>query len=400
VACCPGNITRFLASVPGYVYAQSGDKLYVNLFVASDSEIKLDNGSVVKLKQETRYPWDGAVKMTVDPGQAAEFTLNVRIPGWARNEPAPGDLYHYAGKFSGQATLKVNGQAVPVKLEKGYAAVSRSWKPGDTVELDLPMPIRRIAANPNVDADRNRLALQRGPLVYAAEWPDNPNKDVRNIMLPENAKLTAEFRPDMLKGVTVIKGRSVGLAKDAKGAIKKTEQDFVAIPYYTWANRGRGPMAVWLPTVEGAAKPTPYPTLSTMSTVTVSGRETRRIPANINDGEDPPSSNDMSAHYDWGPRRGEAQWAEMAFPKATEVSQVELYWFDDSGRGQVRVPASWRVLYQDGNQWKPIETQDAYGVATDQYNKVTFKPVTTPALSVEITAQPEFAVGVQEWKVK
>jgi hypothetical protein len=137
-----------------------------------------------------------------------------------------------------------------------------------------------------------------------------------------------------------------------------------------------------------------------MSTVTVSGRETRRIPANINDGEDPPSSNDMSAHYDWWPRRGEAQWAEMAFPKATEVSQVELYWFDDSGRGQVRVPASWRVLYQDGNQWKPIETQDAYGVATDQYNKVTFKPVTTPALRVEITAQPEFAVGVQEWKVK
>jgi hypothetical protein len=137
-----------------------------------------------------------------------------------------------------------------------------------------------------------------------------------------------------------------------------------------------------------------------MSTVTVSGSERRRIPANINDGEDPPSSNDMSAHYDWWPRRGESQWAEMAFPKATAVSEAELYWFDDTGRGQVRVPASWRLLYQDGGQWRPVETQGAYGVAVNQYNKVTFKPVTTTALRVEITAQPEFAVGVQEWKVK
>jgi hypothetical protein len=310
--------------VPGYVYAQSVDRLYVNLFVASDAAIKLDNGRLVKMKQETRYPWDGAVKMTLDPDQAGEFTVNVRIPGWARNEPAPSDLYRYADKFAEQPTLKVNNRAVPLELDKGYVAVSRSWKAGDTLELNLPMPIRRVAAHPNVEADRYRVALQRGPLVYAAEWPDNPNKNVRNIVLPENAKLTAEHRPDLLKGVTVIKGRSIGLTMDAKGALQKSEQDFLAIPYYTWANRGRGPMAVWLPTVESAAKPTPFPTLATMSTVTVSGSERRRIPANINDGEDPPASNDMSAHYDWWPRRGESQWAEMALPKATAVSEAEL----------------------------------------------------------------------------
>jgi DUF1680 family protein len=397
VACCPGNMTRFLASVPGYVYAQSGDKLFVNLYVANKAEIKLDGGRTVNVTQETRYPWDGAVKLTVNPDKAGDFSVNIRIPGWARNEPVPSDLYRFTDKAP-DPVLKVNGRAVPIKLDKGYATLSRNWKAGDTVELTLPMPVRRVVAHEQVAADRGRVTLQRGPLVYAAEWPDNADGKVRNLMLPDNAKLTAEFRPDLLKGVTVIKSRAVALALDEKGGLKKTEQDFTAIPYYSWANRGRGQMMVWIPVNEASAKPAPFPTIATTSTVSASGRP-HGSPRTINEGEDPSASNDSSSYFDWWPERGAIQFAEYTFAKPATVSECELYWFDDTGRGSVRVPASWRILYKDGNDWKPVENPSAYGVDRDRYNKVTFKPVATGGLRVEVTMQKEWSAGIQEWKV-
>ncbi|MBS1856957.1 MAG: glycoside hydrolase family 127 protein [Acidobacteria bacterium] len=257
VACCPANITRFLASLPGYVYAQRGGELYVNLFAGSSAQIKLDAGPTVRITQETRYPWEGAVRMTVNPAQPARFTLRVRIPGWARNEPVPSGLYRFVDQIAEQPSLKVNGRAVPLKLESGYVAIERTWKAGDRVDLALPMPVRRIAANSAVAADRGRVALQRGPIVYAAEWPDNPNGKVRNLVLPPSATLTAEWRPDLLKGVTVVKSRAIALQTGPAGKVEKTSQDFLAIPYYAWANRGPGQMVVWLPADEAAAHPLP-----------------------------------------------------------------------------------------------------------------------------------------------
>src|SRR5215468_10810468 len=242
VACCPGNMTRFLASVPGYVYAQQGDTIYVNLFVGSASEIEMDNGRKVKLTQETRYPWDGAVKLTVTPVKNGKFNLNVRIPGWARNEAAPSDLYHFLDLVNEPVMLKVNSELVPLNMEKGYVSIRRKWKKGDVIALTLPMPVRRVVANDQVAADRGRVALQRGPIVYCAEWPDNPDGRVRNLLLPDSAKLVAEFRPELLNGVTVLKSRSLALSFDAQGNTLKKVQDFTAIPYYAWANRGRGEM--------------------------------------------------------------------------------------------------------------------------------------------------------------
>ncbi|HET6897714.1 MAG TPA: glycoside hydrolase family 127 protein, partial [Vicinamibacteria bacterium] len=194
VACCPGNMTRFLASVPGYVYAQQGDTLYVNLYVANTAQVKMDGGRTVGVVQETRYPWDGAVKITVRPDKAGPFAMNVRVPGWARGEALPSDLYRFADTSNEPVTLKVNGQTVPVTVDKGYARIDRRWKSGDVVELSLPMPIRRVRANPAVEADQGRVALQRGPLVFAAEWPDNPGGHVRNLLVADNAALTSEFR--------------------------------------------------------------------------------------------------------------------------------------------------------------------------------------------------------------
>jgi uncharacterized protein len=399
VACCPGNITRFIASVPGYVYARKGDTLYVNLFVGSTADIKMDNGRTVKLTQETRYPWDGAVKMTVNPDRSSKFTMNVRVPGWARQEAVPSDLYSFLDKVGEPVTLKVNGKPVALQINKGYVSLTRAWKKGDVIELGLPMPVRRVIANEQVEADRGRVALQRGPLVYCAEWPDNPNGQVRNLLLPDTAKLTAEFKPELLNGVMVIKSKAFGLSLDAQGKVIKNEQDFLAIPYYSWANRGRGQMMVWLPNVEAKAKPRPYPTLATTSKVSLA-RRTRLNPAAINDGEEPRSSNDATAYFDWWPAKGATEWVEYAFEKTSTVSHTEVYWFDDTGRGEVRVPASWRLLYKVGDEWKPVEITEAYGVEKDKYNRVTFKPVTTTGLRLEVTMQQNWSAGIQEWKVK
>ncbi|HKX31416.1 MAG TPA: glycoside hydrolase family 127 protein [Blastocatellia bacterium] len=402
VACCPGNITRFLASVPGYAYAQRGDALYVNLFAGSTADIEMDNGRRVEVIQQTRYPWDGAVKMTVNPDQSSPLTIHVRIPGWARNEVVPSDLYRFQDKVEEPVKLKVNGLPVPLKIENGYVALNRTWKKGDVIELGLPMPVRRIVANEQVAADRGRVALQRGPIVYCAEWPDNPDGHVRNLMLPDTAKLKAEFRPELLNGVMTIKGRAFGLNLDEQGKVQKREQNFLAIPYYSWANRGRGEMVVWIPNNETNARPRPFPNLAMTGKVTVSsGRENSRLsPRAINDGEEPSSSGDASSYYDWWPKKGGTEWVEYAFAKPTPVAQAEIYWFDDTGHGEVRVPQSWRLLYKDGNDWKPVEEASPYGVEKDRYNKVTFKSVTTTGLRLEMTAQPNWAVGLHEWKVK
>ena len=184
---------------------------------------------------------------------------------------------------------------------------------------------------------------------------------------------------------------------DAQGKAVKTEQTLVAIPYSTWANRGRGEMLVWIPRTEAAARPTPYPTIATLSRVTTSGRKN---PRGINDGEEPAASNDASAYFDWWPTKGTTEWIEYALPTAATVSASDVYWFDDTGRGEVRVPQSWRLLYKDGHDWKPVETRSTYGVEKDRYNAVTFTPVTTTNLRLEVTMQPGWSAGVQEWKVR
>ncbi len=228
-ACCPGNITRFMASVPGYFYARRGRTIYVNLFASGVAEIKLDDGRTVTLTQETRYPWDGAIRLTVQPDKPGKLGIRLRIPGWARNEAAPGGLYTFTDKLKASPALRVNGKLARIMLEDDYAVLDRRWQKGDVIELDLPMPVRRVVANIQVEADRGRVALQRGPIVYCLEWPDNPGVSVRDAVLPDGEKLAAQFEPDLLNGVETIKA----------GRLK-------AIPYYAWANRGQGDMEVWI----------------------------------------------------------------------------------------------------------------------------------------------------------
>jgi DUF1680 family protein len=417
VACCPGNITRFMASVPGYIYATRGSSIYVNLFAGGSADIDTSAGKVT-VRQETRYPWDGAVHIVVTPDRARSFAVNVRIPGWAREEPVPSDLYRFSDAPAPKPTIKVAGRALPVPAGGGgFVTIDRVWHPGDAIDVDLPMPVRRIRANEQVEADRGRVALQRGPIVYAAEWPDNPDGKVRNILLPDASRLSSSFRPDLLNGVVVVTGRAYGLSKDARGGVVKREQPFTAIPYATWANRGRGQMAVWLASTDAAARPAPYPTVATTSTLTHS--PSNKNIHNIVDGEDPASSDDPASYFDWWPRNGcsadaapstntgrparpcsKGEWIEMTFAKPATVSESSVYWFDDTGHGGVRVPQSWRLLYRDGSEWKPVDAQGAYDTTKNQYNVVHFTPVTTTALRLELTMQPRVSAGVQEWSVK
>ena len=400
VACCPGNITRFMASVPGYVYGQKGDSVWVNLFMASSSDIRLDNGRTLKIVQETRYPWDGDVKMTVTPDQAAAAALYVRIPGWAREEPMPSDLYRFAEKTDLTPTLKVNGRNVPIKLDKGYVAVTRTWNNGDVVELRLPMPVRRVVANEQVAADRGRVAIQRGPIVYAAEWADNPGGKVRNLVLPSNSKLTTEFRPALLNGVTVVKGRAESLARDAQGKVVSTQQDFTAIPYSAWANRGKGEMIVWLPSSEAYAKPAAYPTLTSRAKVTTS-RPPHGGPATAVQDDEEPTETDPGTHFDWWNARGTTEWVQYTFDKPHSVSRSEVFWFVDSAKGGgCAVPASWRLLYLDGEEWKPVENSGPYGVEKGAYNHVAFKPVRTTAMRLEVRIQDRISTGINKWRVE
>jgi len=241
-ACCPTNIVRFMPSLPGYAYAQQADNVYVNLFIAGSAAIRIGQNTV-GLQQQTRYPWDGDVRITVEPEHSGQFTVFVRIPGWAQNSPVPSDLYSYPDRSREKVSLKVNGNPVALEIVKGYARIHRTWEKGDAIELNLPMPIRRVAANPKVKNNRGRTAIERGPVVYCFEGADNP-KGVANLILPPDAKLQSKYHDDLLGGIVTITGRGQIRQADKNGI---EEIDVVAVPYYAWAHRGKNEMAVWMP---------------------------------------------------------------------------------------------------------------------------------------------------------
>ena len=248
-ACCPSNLCRFLPSVPGYVYATRGDSLYVNLFMEGVSEIQVGKYKL-ELRQQTAYPFEGTVRMQLTKGKG-DFVMKVRIPGWVRGEVVPSDLYHFADKKKTDYSVKVNGKTVDGELENGYLAISRRWKKGDVVELSLDMTPRLVAANEKVADDRGKMAVERGPLVYCAEWPDNENIDLFSVLLPREAQLavTGEKAPG---GACVIAAKAQRLSYDAEGKLCTSDVTLKLIPYYSWANRGQGKMMVWLPVEAGA----------------------------------------------------------------------------------------------------------------------------------------------------
>lgn len=240
-SCCPTNLVRFLPSVPGYMYAQDGKKVYVNLFINSTASLKVNNAEVV-ITQQHNYPWEGNILLKVDPAKAGEFDLHVRIPGWVRGEAIPGGLYWFKDSVGAQVGIKVNGEMVAYKMEKGYAVISRRWKKGDVVSMELPMEVKEVMADSRLVDDVGKVAIQRGPLVYCAEWVDNGGKVSGLYGLGD--KWDAVMEREKLNGVVVLKGegkRVDVVSDDVETRRLKVE----LIPYYSWANRGEGEMSVW-----------------------------------------------------------------------------------------------------------------------------------------------------------
>lgn len=254
VACCPSNTSRFTPSVPGYVYAKKNNRLYVNLFMANEAEINLENHNV-QVVQNTNYPWSGDVEMEIIPEQTGTFEVLIRVPGWARNEAVPGDLYQFSKEVEEAPEFRVNGETIEPDMENGYAVISKEWKQGDKVSVDLPMPVRKVKANEKVEADRNRLALQRGPLVYALEGKDN-NGHVANLVIDKDAEISVSHKPDLLKGIHTLEGPAKSVWETSRGQEVK-ESSFTAIPYYAWNNRGPDNMSVWMPETKEEAEPAP-----------------------------------------------------------------------------------------------------------------------------------------------
>ncbi len=246
-ACCPSNICRFIPAIPGYIYSVTDDDLYVNLFASSEAEISLGKNDVT-VTQQTDYPWDGKVTMTVGPEKERKFTLHIRIPGWARNEAIPGGLYRFADSVAEEYSLLVNGEAPESEMTDGYVTITRKWKKGDRVELYLPMPVRTVVADEKVEENLGRYAVQRGPLIFCAEWPDNAESKVLNLMLEEEPEYTSGFDAGLLNGAEVITANGRRFFTDADGTVTAGDPVTVTmIPYHLWNNRGRGEMRVWLP---------------------------------------------------------------------------------------------------------------------------------------------------------
>lgn len=397
-ACCPSNICRFIPSLPGYVYAVKDNQVYVNLFMGNEAELKV-GGKKVFLHQETRYPWDGHVTLTVDKNAAGTFAMKIRIPGWVRNQVVPSDLYTYSdGKRPGYS-VKVNGEAVTSALEQGYFTIERKWKKGDRVELQLDMEVRTVKANGKVEADRSRMAVERGPIVYCAEWPDN-SFNVLSLLMNQHPQFEVVERPDLLYGLNQIKTPVQTLEYDEQGRLVVKDQELTLIPYYAWAHRGPGNMAVWLPSEVRATRPVAIPTLASKSQVSAS-HPAKSLTA-ITDGLVPADENDRTIpYYHWWPKEGTTEWIVYEFPEKTEVSSSTVYWYDDAPWGSCRLPRSWKVYYKnEAGEWTPVPEADAYPVSKGNPNTVHFVPVSTSAVKLEVVLPEKYAAGMYEWEIQ
>ena len=399
-ACCPSNICRFIPSLPGYIYAVKDHDVYVNLFLSNKSNLSVA-GKKVALSQTTEYPWNGDVTVNVDQNAAGQFAMKIRIPGWVRNQVVPSNLYQYSdGKRLGY-TVKVNGQEVGAKVtEDGYYTISRKWKKGDKVQIHFDMEPRTVRANNKVEADRGMVSVERGPLVYCAEHPDNIF-DIMGALVNQN--------PQFKLGKGEIAGTPIQtLITDAqtlnfnnKGKLQADDQTLTLIPYYAWCHRGSGKMRVWLPQDLNATNPSQPATLASESKVSSS---TEKMPAlsAINDRLVPKDENDRSVPYThWWPKNGTTEWLGYEFPEVSTVQSATVYWYDDGPWGGCRVPQSWRILYQDAQgQWQPVSDADNYPIEKGAACTVNFAPVKTKALRLEIVLPNDNSAGLFEWIVK
>ena len=252
-ACCPSNLCRFIPSMPGYIYGVRDNDLYVNLFAANTATLAL-GGKSVTIQQDTNYPWDGDIAIKVLQNKAKAFNMMVRIPGWVQSRVVPSDLYAYNDDIFSTYEISVNGQKVDGELENGYMVINRNWKKGDVVRIHFDMPVRTVVASPRVSDDRGRVAVERGPLVYCAEWADNEGIDPHHLLLSRKPQFDVlpTYGIENKEGngqtfnVTAISAQVQEASISNEGKLAAKDVTIKLIPYYAWNHRGAGKMDVWL----------------------------------------------------------------------------------------------------------------------------------------------------------
>ena len=405
-ACCPSNIARFIPSLPGYVYAVNKRDVYVNLFMSNTSQLSVA-GKGITLEQQTQYPWDGDIAIKVAANKAGQWAMKVRIPGWVRNEVVPSNLYEFTDNLRPQYNITVNGNAVNGKLtDDGYFTIDRKWKKGDVVRVHFDMDPRTVRANNNVEADRGFVAIERGPIVYCAEWPDN-DFDIMGALVNQSPKMTVEDGTLHAKDkkvadyyIKVIKTDAQLLSFDKQGRLNTKDVKLSLIPYYAWCHRGSGKMRVWLSQDLSSSRPEQPATLASLSKVTAS-TPAASLSA-VNDRLVPKDGTDRSMpYYHWWPKQGVTEWIAYEFPEASTVQSSTVYWYDDGPWGGCRVPKAWRIFFKNDNgEWQSVSGADKYPTTKGTACTVNFEPVKTKAIKIEIDLPSENSAGLFEWSVK
>ena len=403
-ACCPPNLTRFFAGLPGHYYASKPGAVCVNQYASSTTQLKLKDklGKLqqVELVQKTEFPWEGSIELQLNTQQPVSIDLFLRIPGWAQNQPVPFELYRFGDGLDVQdPVILVNGKRVAAKIERGFAVIGRKWKSGDKVRIELDMRARKVVADERVMANRGRIALQRGPIVYCLEGIDQPDERVMNLLVPDSTAIYVAS-DTLFKGIKTLKMNGYLVNdRDLSKTAALSPIPLKAIPYFQWANRGRSNMLVWIPSDTSAVEPVAAPTLATRSKPSASSGANGDLKS-ISDQFPVKNSNDHAPLVHWWPHFGTTDWFQYEFPKKEEVGTVRVFWFDDeSTNGGCRIPASWKILYLENGVWRPVYAPDGYKIIKDGWTVVHFEPVKPTAIKIEMTWQQGVAGGLYECQV-
>lgn len=404
-ACCPSNLARLVPQIAGYMYAQRGNRLYAVLYGANETVVTI-GGERVHVAQRTGYPFDGTVALAIDPATPASFELALRIPTWAGTQPVPGALYHYTAP-SPPWSVAVNGERVAAAPQRGYVVLAREWRAGDVVELALPMPVHATVCRDEVEADRGRIALTRGPLLLCAESVDNGGAVQRFFVDADAAAAAAKTEPiadGVLAGLVRVTVPAHELRADGGVAVR----DLVLIPYFAWSNRDRGSMVTWLPRDRSLATPDPDdPARLPFARVTASHTFDGDTVLALQRRQAPASSADASIRRwtSW-PQRGAVQWIEIELKQPAKIASVGVYWYDDGGGVQVpAAPGGWHleVPANDG-AWQrlSIAAGDEYGTRADTFNTVhPATPLTAGRLRIVMQPQHDgTCVGILSVRVE
>ncbi|MAT56039.1 MAG: six-hairpin glycosidase [Saprospirales bacterium] len=397
-ACCPSNIARFFPSLPGYIYAKWGNTVYVNLFAESETTVENVNSRLqivpVTLRQKTNYPWDGEVNIIVEPEKPNTFELRVRIPGWARGDAFPGDLYSFSNKSAERVYFSLNGKDFTPEIRNGYAIINRKWKKNDLLSMRLPMDIYFAKSHSAVAANVGRKAIQRGPLVYCVEGKDQEFPAIHYTWTDFTKPVSTRFEPNFLNGVQTLSLAATLLQEPHGNRPTRKPLWLKAIPYYAWANRGADNMAVWLADNPASAKKKPAPNLIEKARITVP-EGSRGKSSFLNDRWIPNNSADLESTYVRFPVQDTVEIL-IELPEVKKISEVHAWWF--TGK-DCKLPASWSVQFHSENGWvSPIHGPDNPTLA-DGWSECHFDEVETRRIRLLIVGQHRAPTGLHELRV-